>query len=109
MVAGPAGRDHVLANMWLARGRPVEARRLYVSALAAAEAIPARCSSVRATCTVGFADVLREQGDLDAAAQHLEVAHVLGDRAWLLENRHLEPHFAARSHKRRCGARPPNL
>ncbi|HEY6743929.1 MAG TPA: LuxR C-terminal-related transcriptional regulator [Lapillicoccus sp.] len=88
MLADEIGATVVLANMWLARGRPVEARRLYERALSTAERPSGPVLPTTGDVHVGLADVLREQGDLEASAQHLEIARALGDRGSLVENRH---------------------
>jgi LuxR family maltose regulon positive regulatory protein len=87
-VADVLGATVVLASMWLTRGRPAEARRLYERALASAERHEGSVLSTTGDLHIGLADMLREQGDLDAAANHLQLARELGDRASLLENRH---------------------
>jgi LuxR family maltose regulon positive regulatory protein len=92
-IADELGATVVLASMWLTRGRPAEARRLYERALASAERHEGSLLSNTVLSTtgdlhVGLADMLREQGDLDAATYHLQLARELGDRASLLENRH---------------------
>ncbi len=77
----------VLADMWVASGRPSRARRLYEQALQTATAGGA---AYRATADlhVGLAELDRELDDLTGAEAHLETARVLGERASITENRH---------------------
>jgi LuxR family maltose regulon positive regulatory protein len=77
-----------LATMWLARGKPDHARRLYKQALQTADAHAGSALAMTGDLHVGLADVLRERGALDAAAKHLQIARDLGERASLPENRH---------------------
>ncbi len=82
------GSTVVLAAMWTGRGRPDEARRLLERALEGVAASPGVGSTVAGDLHVALADVLREEGDLDAAEHHLDAAAELGDRGSLLEHRH---------------------
>jgi LuxR family maltose regulon positive regulatory protein len=86
-VSDTLGATVVLADMWWARGRPEEARRLYEQALQAAEGYDGWLTCV-GDLHVGLADALREAGELDSAAEHLQTAKEIGDSGSLLENRY---------------------
>ena len=87
-LADELGATVVLAGMWMARGRPAESGRLHERALASARRRPDVALPVTGDLHVGLADALREQGDLDAAAEHLQAARDLGEAGSLPENRH---------------------
>ena len=87
-LAEELGTTIVLAALWSGRGRPDEARRLFERALATAERHSGPPLPSSADLHVGLADLLREQGDLDASESHLQTARQLGEQASFLENRH---------------------
>ncbi|MDR7083717.1 LuxR family maltose regulon positive regulatory protein [Arthrobacter ginsengisoli] len=85
-IADELGSTIVLADMLTARGRPLEARRLYEQAIQLAvtqgESVPL------ADLHVGISELHCEFGDPVAAARHLQTSTALGTRASLTENRY---------------------
>jgi LuxR family maltose regulon positive regulatory protein len=78
----------VLADLWLASGRPSRARKLYEQALRKATGSGEPFPRATADLHVGLAELDRELDDLASAEAHLESARVLGERASITENRH---------------------
>ena len=78
----------VLADMWVASGRPGRARQLYEQALQTATAGGEPFPRATADLHVGLAELDRELDDFASAEGHLETARVLGERGSITENRH---------------------
>ena len=78
----------VLADLWVASGRPSRARRLYEQALQTATGGGEPYPRATADLHVGLAELDRELDDLPSAQAHLETARVLAERASITENRH---------------------
>jgi len=92
----------VLADMWVASGRPDRARRLCEQALqAATDRDHHPYQRATADLHVALAELDRELDDLTSAEAHLEAARVLGEGTSITENRHRW--FVAMSQLRAAG------
>ena len=78
----------VLADLWLAAGRPRTARRLYERALQTAEARGEPVARAIAEMHVGLSEIDVEAGDLASAREHLQAAVVPRERAGMNEGRY---------------------
>ncbi len=78
----------VLADMWVAAGRPSRARRLYEQALRTATAGGEPYPRATADLHVGLAELDRERNDLAGAEDHLRTARALAEHGSITENRH---------------------
>ena len=82
-VADALGITFILANIWLAQGRLRKAVSAYRQALQLAENRGATLVIGTSDLHRGLSELLCEQGDLEAAAQHLLTARKLGEQAAL--------------------------
>ena len=78
----------VLADLWLAAGRPSKARQLYERALLVAEAAGEPVARATAELHVGLSEIDLEMADLDKARRHLKTAAALADPAAMTEGRY---------------------
>jgi LuxR family maltose regulon positive regulatory protein len=77
----------VLADLWLAAGRPSEARRVSQRALRLAEGHGEPAPRGTADLHVALSEIDLELGDLQSANRHLQTAAALGERASSIEGR----------------------
>ena len=82
-IANALGITFILANIWLAQGRLREAVSAYQQALQLAANRGAPLPIGTSDLYRGLSELLCEQGDLEAAAQHLLTAQQLGEQAAL--------------------------
>ncbi|MCY0905367.1 LuxR C-terminal-related transcriptional regulator [Arthrobacter sp. H14-L1] len=98
----------VLAEMWIAAGRPSRARWLYEDALKLANAgggerggpVPVPTAGLH----IGLAELDREVANLDSATRHLDTAKAVGERASVAEHRYRW--FVAAAHVQEDGGDP---
>jgi LuxR family maltose regulon positive regulatory protein len=83
-IANAIGITFILANIKLVQGRLREAVNAYQQSLqlAASRGVPSFLGA--SDLYRGLGELLCEQGDLEAAAQHLQIAHQLGEQSALL-------------------------
>ena len=85
-VADALGSTVVLADMWLASGRPREARRLIGDALITSEAQGVSFAQTSTLLHVGLSEIDLEVGDLASARWHLDTALALDDHLSVTAN-----------------------
>jgi LuxR family maltose regulon positive regulatory protein len=78
----------VLGDLWLAAGRPSQARRLCTQALVSAEAQGVRVARATAELHVAISELDVEVGDLESARLHLDAAAALTNQAPMTESRY---------------------
>ncbi|RZT07798.1 LuxR family maltose regulon positive regulatory protein [Kribbella sp. VKM Ac-2569] len=78
----------VTGDLWMAAGRPSQARKTFEQALAAATRNGEPYPRVTADLHVGLAELDRELDDLAGAEEHLETSRILAEHGSITENRH---------------------